>query len=79
MGVDHPCLLRWVRMVGEPFEKPVGSTSWSLRWAPPHPAGPTLDPIGHHELEPLLAALANPHQRGGGFAPDRLRKLLDLM
>ena len=42
------------------------------------PRQAAVDPIGYHELEPLLAALANPHQRGGGFAPDRPRKLLDL-
>jgi hypothetical protein len=65
-------------MVAKPFKKPVWSTSRSLRWGATTPRPATVEPIGYHELQLLLAALTDLHHRGGGFDPHRLRELLDL-
>ena len=68
MGEDGRRAVQEARLVDEPVPALGATTS--------RPA--TVDPIGYHELEPLLAALTNPHHRGSDFDPDRLHKLLDL-
>ena len=42
------------------------------------PRQAAVDPIGHHELERLLASFDDAPHGTGVFDPDRLRKLLDL-
>lgn len=49
----------------------------ALRGLTPRQAA--TDPIGRHELERLLRSFDDAPRGGGGFDPDRLRKLLDLM